>query len=132
MLSRLLVISLQRAVSPINLNEPRSILTLLKSQIKREILHPSRSALHDPCSHPRPIYSVLGEKKQSETRQAHASREGPARKAGTHLVLSGLPERSLRRVICLTAVDTRRDVRASTERTVCGDGHPHDAYICRF
>lgn len=34
--------------------------------------------------------------------------------------------------ICLTAVDTRRDVGASTERTVCGNGYSHDAYICRF
>jgi hypothetical protein len=39
--------------------EPRSILTLLKNQMKSEILHLSQS---DPCSHPRPIYSVLGEK----------------------------------------------------------------------
>lgn len=44
MLSRLpVVISSQRAVSPINF-EPRSILTLLKSQMKREILHPKRSS----------------------------------------------------------------------------------------
>jgi hypothetical protein len=33
--------------------------------------------------------------------------------------------------LSLTAVDTCRDVGASTERTVCGDhGYPHDAYIC--
>ena len=61
MLCRLLVISFA-ACSLANQLKHHSILTLLKSQIKGEILHPSQSAHRDPCSHPRPIYSGLGEK----------------------------------------------------------------------